>query len=100
MGIRLLEPPAPENHLISLRGFSGAGVSNSLIPKCYNFLESGGLAELISEGEIKIFLHNNILALQILLYNIVNFSCKGFLKQKTVALIKQKLVYYSSRTHG
>ena len=29
MGIRLLEPPAPEHPLITLRGFSGAGVKNS-----------------------------------------------------------------------
>ena len=72
----------------SLRGFSGAGVSNSQIPKCYTFLESGGLAELISEEKIKIFLHNKILVLQILLYSIVNFRCrwKGFLKRKLVHL--------------
>ena len=62
--------------VISLRRFSGTGVSNSLIPKCYTFLESGGLAELISEEKIKIFLHNKILVLQILLYNTVNFRCR------------------------
>ena len=31
---------------------AGAGASNNLLPKCYTFLESGGLAELISEEKI------------------------------------------------
>ena len=32
-----------------IRWFSGAGGSNHLRTKCYTFLESGGLPELISE---------------------------------------------------
>ena len=37
-----------------------------------------------------------------LLYKIVNFRCrwKVFFKEKSGIPIKQKLVYYSSRTHG
>ena len=38
---------------------SGAGGSNNLIPKCYTFLDSGGLAELLSEEKLnKIILYN------------------------------------------
>ena len=100
--MRLLETPAPENPLKEIRWFSGAGGSNNLIPKYYTFLESGGLAELISEEIIYVFLHNKILVLQILLYKIVKFRCrcKVFFKEITGAPIKQKLVYYSSRSHG
>ena len=65
------EPPAPEKPLISLRGFSGAGGSNHMTPKCYTFLESGGQAELISK-ERKI----NFAKLKEEIYHLI--SLRGF----------------------